>query len=74
MCLTVLQSSLLKDTLDMAYEITELIKKSQGSFRETGEDAPHGTFLPPLEIVLLKFTIDVDKCLTKCMSSESMHM
>ena len=27
-----------------------------------------------LEIVLLKFVIDVDKCLTKCMSSGSMHM
>ena len=27
-----------------------------------------------LEIVLLKFIIDVEKCLTKCMSSESMHM
>ena len=38
---------------------------------------PHGTFLPPpppKEIILLKFFIDVDKCLTKCMSSESMHM
>ena len=36
-----------------------------------------GTFLPPpptLEIVLLIFITDVDKCLTKCMSSESMHM
>ena len=31
-------------------------------------------FPPPLEIVLLKFIIDIDKCLTKCMSSESMHM
>ena len=31
-------------------------------------------FWPPLEIVLLKFIIDVDKCLTKYMSSESMHM
>ena len=31
-------------------------------------------FCLPLEIVLLKFIIDVDKCLTKCMSSESMHM
>ena len=29
---------------------------------------------PPLVIVLLKFINDVDKCLTKCMSSESMHM
>ena len=29
---------------------------------------------PFLEIVLLKLIIDVDKCLTKCMSSESMHM
>ncbi len=29
---------------------------------------------PPLKIVLLKFIIDVDKCLTKCMSNESMHM
>ena len=28
---------------------------------------------PPLEIVLLKFIIDVDKCLTKCMRSVSMH-
>ena len=28
---------------------------------------------PPLEIVLSKLFIDVDKCLTKCMSSESMH-
>ena len=31
-------------------------------------------FCPPLEIILLKFIIDVGKCLTKCMSSESMHM
>ena len=28
----------------------------------------------PLEIVLLRFIVDVDKCMTKCMSSESMHM
>ena len=28
---------------------------------------------PPLEIVLLKFIIDVEY-LTKCMSNESMHM
>ena len=35
---------------------------------------PLGTFLPSFEIVLLKFIIDLDKCLIKCMSSESMHM
>ena len=30
---------------------------------------------PPLgNCVILIFIIDVDKCLTKCMSSESMHM
>ena len=33
-----------------------------------------GRRLPPMEMVLLKLIIDVDKCLTKCMSSESMHM
>ena len=58
------------------------------SFRGAeGTDAPLGTFSPclepfppawnlfePLEIVLLILIIDVDKCLTKCMSSESMHM
>ena len=33
-----------------------------------------GGRLPHLEIVLIKFIIDVGKCLTKCMSSESMHM
>ena len=34
--------------------------------------SPLGIFPPPpLEIVLLKFIIDVDKCLTKCMSSGS---
>ena len=39
----------------------------------SGVAAPLETFSAPLEIVLLKF-IDVDKCLTKCRSSESMHM
>ena len=43
--------------------------------REGGgaEAAPLVPFCSPpsLEIVLLKFIIDVDKCLTKCMSSES---
>ncbi len=28
----------------------------------------------PLGKLLLKFIIDVGKCLTKCMSSDSMHM
>ena len=39
-----------------------------------GGSFPLGTFLPPLEIVFFKCILDVDKCLTKCMSSESMHM
>ena len=39
-----------------------------------GRLSPLGILLPPLEIVLLKFIIDVDKGLAKCMSSERMHM
>ena len=41
----------------------------QGNSWPTLEPSP-----PHLEIVLLKFIIDVDKCLTKCLSSESVHM
>ena len=36
---------------------------------------PLGNILPPPpENCIIKIIIDVDKCLTKCMSSESMHM
>ena len=39
-----------------------------------GGAAPLGPFCLSLEIELLIFIIDVGKCMTKCMSSESAHM
>ena len=49
------------------------------SFRGVQPPTPHWNLFappppPPLGNVLLKFIINVDKCLAKCMSSESMHV
>ena len=39
-----------------------------------GRAAPLEPFLLPLGNCIIKIHIDVVKCLTKCMSNESMHM